>query len=110
MPGNAGPAGGAPRPVGAGARACRIALAAFAVLYAAALALYAIGALGLFGSPQGPLAGVFLVPLGLPWILMLDGPPEAALPWLGALAPLVNLGLIALLCRINWSSLKWKSA
>jgi hypothetical protein len=84
----------------ASSRACGIALAIFALLYVAALALYAIGAFGLFGSPQGPLAGVFLVPLGLPWNLMLDGAPEAALPWLGALAPLVNLGLIAVLCRV----------
>jgi hypothetical protein len=88
-------------PTGArGPRACRVALVGFALLYAAALALYAIGRFGLFGSPSGPLAGVFLVPLGLPWVLMLGGAPEAALPWLGALAPLVNLGLIAALCRL----------
>lgn len=80
-------------------RACRVALGVFALLYAAALALHAIGTFGLFGSPSGPLAGVFLVPLGLPWTLMLDGAPEAALPWLGALAPLLNLGLIAALRR-----------
>lgn len=83
-----------------GPRACRIALGGFALLYLVALVLYAIGSFGLFGSPQGPLAGVFLVPLGLPWNLMLDGAPEAALPWLGALAPLANLGLIAVLCRV----------
>ena len=29
-----------------------------------------IGFFGLFGSPRGPLAGVFLIPLGMPWILM----------------------------------------
>ncbi len=82
-----------------GARGCRIALGGFALLYLVALGFYAVGSFGLFGSPQGPLAGVFLVPLGLPWTLMIDGAPEAALPWLGALAPLVNLGLIAGLCR-----------
>jgi hypothetical protein len=83
-----------------GSRACGIILVVFALLYLAALALFAIGALGLFGSPQGPLAGVFLVPLGLPWTLLIGGAPEVALPWLGALAPLVNLGLIAVLCRV----------
>ena len=82
-----------------GAGICRVVLLILALLYLAALALFAIGSFGLFGSPQGPLAGIFLVPLGLPWILMTDGVPEAALPWVGVLAPLVNLGLIAALCR-----------
>lgn len=91
---------GAPSGAPSGARGRRIALGGFALLYLVALGLYAIGSFGLFGSPQGPLAGVFLVPLGLPWNLMLDGAPEAALPWLGALAPLANLGLIAVLCRV----------
>jgi hypothetical protein len=79
---------------------CRIAVIGFAALHAAALALYAIGSFGLFGSPRGPLAGVFLVPLGLPWNLLLDGAPQAALPMVGALTPLVNLGLIAAICRL----------
>ena len=61
-------------------RACRALLAAFLVLYLAAFALLAIGTFGLFGSERDPLAGVFLVPLGLPWNRLLGGFPEAMRP------------------------------
>jgi hypothetical protein len=40
---------------------------AFALLYVLALGLFVVGTFGLFGSPSGPLADVFLMPLGLPW-------------------------------------------
>jgi hypothetical protein len=76
-----------------------MALVIFATLYLAAIGLFLVGRFGLFGSSQGPLAGIFLVPLGLPWILMIEGVPQAALPWIGALAPLLNMALIAALCR-----------
>lgn len=79
---------------------CRTVLAIVGLLYLAALTLFVIGTFGLFGSQQGPLAGVFLVPLGLPWVLMLDGVPEVARPWLAALAPLLNLILLLALCRL----------
>jgi hypothetical protein len=71
----------------------------FALLYFAALGLFAVGTLGLFGAARDPLAGVFLIPLGLPWVFLLDGLPEPALPWAGALAPAVNLLLLRALCR-----------
>lgn len=80
-------------------RACGLIVAAFAALYALALAILIIGAFGLFGQPRDPLSGVFLLPLGLPWNLWLDGAPEAALPWLAALAPALNMALLWLLCR-----------
>ena len=79
---------------------CRTVLVIVGLLYLAALILFVIGTFGLFGSQQGPLAGVFLVPLGLPWVLMLDGVPEVARPWLAALAPLLNLILLLALCRL----------
>jgi hypothetical protein len=69
-------------------------------LYILALALFGVGTFGLFGSETGPLAGVFLVPLGLPWNMMLDVFPEPALPWLAASAPLANLLLIFAICRL----------
>ncbi|HRD98420.1 MAG TPA: hypothetical protein PLA97_18720 [Rubrivivax sp.] len=47
------------------ARACRLTLVGLSVLYAVALALFLVGAYGWFGSPQGPLAGVFLIPPSL---------------------------------------------
>ena len=78
---------------------CRIVLGALIALYVMALALYAIGTFGLFGSSPGPLAGVFLLPLGLPWTLLDGGMPDPMLPWFGALAPMLNIALIALLCR-----------
>lgn len=80
--------------------ACRILFFVLIGLYAIALALFVIGTFGLLGSESGPLAGVFLVPLGLPWIMMLDVFPDAAMPWLGAAAPLLNLGIIYAACRL----------
>jgi hypothetical protein len=71
----------------------------FAALYALAFALFLIGTYGWFGSPQGPLAGVFLVPLGLPWILGADVVPESLRPAAGVAAPALNLLLLWGLCR-----------
>ena len=82
-------------------RFCRIVLAIFAVLYLLALGLLLIGTFGLFGSERDPLAGVFLMPLGLPWNLMLDGFPEPALPWIAALSPLMNLLIIGVIRRMT---------
>ncbi len=78
---------------------CTILVAAFAIAYVIALVLFVIGTYGLFGSPSGPLAGIFLVPLGVPWIFMLEGLSENFKPWLGILAPGLNLALLWLLCR-----------
>jgi hypothetical protein len=61
------------------------------LLFAVALALFLIGTFGLFGSDTGPLAGVFLVPLGLPWIRFVDIFPETLWPWLAAITPLANI-------------------
>jgi len=71
----------------------------FALLYAAAFALFLIGTYGWFGSPQGPLAGVFLMPLGLPWILWLDALPESLRLAAAVAAPALNLLLLWGLCR-----------
>jgi len=75
-------------------RLCRLIVIVFALLYAAALVLFLIGTYGWFGSPRGPLAGVFLMPLGLPWNRWFDGLPAAA-----AAAPALNLLLLWGLCR-----------
>jgi len=66
---------------------------------AIALALYLVGTYGWFGSPREPLAAVFLVPLGLPWILWLDVLPSAMLPTAAIAAPALNLILLWSLCR-----------
>jgi hypothetical protein len=78
---------------------CKIIVIGFGVLYLLALGLLAVGTFGLFGQAPDPLAGVFVVPLGLPWNRLAMGAPEALLPWIGVIAPLVNLGILAALCR-----------
>lgn len=82
------------------ARACRLTLVGLGVLYALAFALFLVGTYGWFGSPQGSLAGVFLMPLGLPWTLWFDLlPSSAARPSAAVLAPALNLLLLWGLCR-----------
>ncbi|MCT8329367.1 hypothetical protein [Albidovulum sediminis] len=78
---------------------CGWVLRAFAVLYLLALVIFLVGTFGLFGQTRDPLSGVFLVPLGWPWNRFVDLAPQSTWPWLAALAPLVNIGLLALLCR-----------
>jgi hypothetical protein len=43
------------------------------------------------------LADVFLVPLRLPWLSLVDVFPEPLWPWLVVAAPLVNIALLAAL-------------
>ncbi len=78
---------------------CKWGTRAFAALYLVALALLLIGTFGLFGQERDPLAGVFLMPLGLPWSLWLDELPESVLPFAAALVPLVNLTILGIICR-----------
>ncbi|MBS8228712.1 hypothetical protein [Vannielia litorea] len=78
-------------------RALTILLWVFAVLYVAALALFLIGTYGWFGQEQDPLAGVFLLPLGLPWNLMTGALPEAPRLWAALLAPVLNIVLLVAL-------------
>ena len=83
-------------------RICRFAVRGFILLYALALLLFLIGTFGWFGSPSGPLAGVFLAPLGLPWNLLLDWADDPLRAMLAAAAPLVNLAILKALCdRLN---------
>ena len=67
---------------------------ALIVLYVAALFIWAVGSFGWFGQERDPLSAVFLVPLGLPWVALTVGAPDAALPWIGGLAPLVNIAIL----------------
>jgi len=86
-----------------GCRVCRWVTGGFLILYLAALALFAIGHFGLFGSERGPLAGVFLVPLGIPWIYLLDSASmnDFGRFWLGILSPLANLVIVIAACRLS---------
>ena len=78
---------------------CKWFIGMFVVLYALALALLAIGMFGLFGQPLEPLAGIYVILLGIPWSMAIIPAPPLLSPWLGALAPMVNLGLFIWLCR-----------
>lgn len=82
-----------------GGAICKWLIRTVGVLYLVALALLLIGTFGLFGQERDPLSGVFLLPLGLPWVWLVDLAPEPAWPWLSSLAPLLNLGIIVALCR-----------
>ncbi len=81
------------------ATACRWIIRIVGVLYLGALALLLIGTFGLFGQEQDPLSGVFLLPLGLPWVLLADGVADALKPWVAILAPAVNLAILFAVCR-----------
>ena len=79
---------------------CNWIIILFGLLYLAALALLLIGIFGLFGQERDPLSGIFFLPLGLPWNHFLDLASESARSWLAALAPLLNIGILAALCRM----------
>lgn len=79
---------------------CRVIVGLFGLLWLFAIAILLIGQFGLFGQERDPLAGVFLVPLGLPWNLFIDTAPESTWPWLAATMPLVNLILLWAVCRL----------
>jgi len=79
---------------------CRIIPLVFALFYLVAIAILAIGTFGLFGQERDPLSAIYLIPLGLPWVHFIDVSPEWFLPWFGVFAPLLNLLLLTLLCKV----------
>lgn len=79
---------------------CRLLIGGFGLAYLIGLCLLAVGTFGLFGAERDPLSGVFVLPLGLPWNLLTGSLPDGAPRILGAvLAPLLNLGILAVICR-----------
>ena len=78
---------------------CKWTIRIVGACYLVALALLLIGTFGLFGQERDPLSGVFLIPLGLPWVSLLDGVPEGLKPWLAVLAPALNLFILMALCH-----------
>jgi len=75
-------------------RVCKVAVTVFFVAYLFALFVLAAGTYGWFGAEKDPLAGVFLIPLGLPWNALL--PASVAT---GVLPPILNGVLMWLFCR-----------
>ncbi|AHM02886.1 hypothetical protein roselon_00441 [Roseibacterium elongatum DSM 19469] len=82
-----------------GHRICRTLMIVLILLYLAALAIGLIGTYGWFGQDRDPLSWVFILPLGLPWVLMLDGAGDTAAPVLVALTPLLNIAILWGLCH-----------
>ena len=78
---------------------CRMVVRAFGLMYLAALAYTAISATGWFDFAPAPLAGVFLVVIGLPWTLAAAWFPDAWQPLVAATAPLVTLVLLWAYCH-----------
>jgi len=78
---------------------CKILLWILIAVYIAALALLAVGTFGLFGQETDPLSGIFLVPLGMPWHFLSDYIPESMRVYVGVLAPLINIGILSIICR-----------
>jgi hypothetical protein len=77
----------------------RVICGLFGLLYLGALGLLAIGTFGLFGQEQDPLSGVFLIPLGMPWIWLADKVGLGG-ALVAILAPLINLLILFALCRM----------
>jgi hypothetical protein len=72
---------------------CSWVLMLFAVAYVTAIGLLAVTIFGFVGQPDVPLGAVYLLPLGLPWNLLLGMAPAALAPWLTVAAPCVNIVL-----------------
>ena len=78
---------------------CRITTIVFAIFYLLALFVFLTGTFGWFEQERDPLSGVFLLPLGLPWILVSDLVSEPFKPWFAAIAPVLNLLALVLTCK-----------
>lgn len=71
----------------------------FVVAYVVALAIFLIGTFQLFGHKEEPMAGIFLIPLGLPWFRVADLFGEALTPWFATITPLINATILWALAR-----------
>lgn len=80
--------------------ACRIVLVLFIAAYGFALLIGLVGTYGWFGQPTDPLSWLFISSLGLPWVLLVDAIPDGLQVVLAAAAPLINLAILAALCRV----------
>lgn len=79
---------------------CRWAVGLFALAYVLALFIGLTGTFGWFGQDRDPLSWVFVIILGQPWVGWIGGVSDPLRPWLAGLAPLINLTLLAALCRV----------
>ena len=68
-------------------------------LWVFAFAIFVVGTYGLLGQEKDPLSGVYLLPLGVPWVYLFDYFEDSIRPWATAFAPLLNITLLYWLCR-----------
>jgi hypothetical protein len=87
---------------------CAWSLRLLTIAYFLALAIGLIGTFGWFGQERDPRSWVFVILLGQPWVFWIGHVPEPIGPWLAALCPLLNLFLIAALCRAL--SARWEKS
>lgn len=81
-------------------RTCRVVLTLFGLAYAFAVVLLIVGTYGLLGQEKDPLSGVFLLPLGFPWVYLFDPPADDLKLTMAIAAPALNLALMLLICRV----------
>ena len=74
------------------------------MLWAIAVILLVVGTYGLLGQEKDPLSAVFLIPIGLPWVFWIDGLSEPLRPIAAIFAPLINIAVLWLICRVLWKS------
>lgn len=79
---------------------CRSLVWGFALLWALSIGLLVVGTYGLFGQPQDPLAGVFVILLGSPWVQLAADNIGLPAPVAALIAPGVNLLVLIVLCRL----------
>ncbi len=80
---------------------CRTIAVLFLGYYLIAIFLLAVGTFGWFGAAKDPLSGIFLLPAGLPWNMAVNDAPEAVRLWTAILAPLLNLAILTIVCRLT---------
>jgi hypothetical protein len=79
---------------------CKWTLRLLALAYALALAVGLIGTFGWLGQARDPLSWVFVILLGQPWVAWIGDLPDPVRMWVAALAPLLNLFLLAVVCGV----------
>ncbi len=72
----------------------------FLLAFLVALGIFASNMLGLFGQSPDPLAGIYLLPFGLPWNLLGIESPDPFPLIIGLGAPLLNLAIL-------WGLWRW---
>ena len=72
----------------------------FLIAYLLALGVFVVGQIGFSGSVKDPFAGVYLIPLGLPWVYVFDfnSLSDNAANWLRVLSPVLNYFFITATC------------